>query len=108
MYFGVQEGIDVPGEALTMLIVWKLPYPSLDPLMEAQRKEARKQGLDPVTTVDYPEMGLKLKQGCGRLIRTEEDKGVIVILDSVKGAPWEKVIMGALPTGARIRTIETQ
>lgn len=102
------EGIDVPGEALTMLIVWRLPYPSLDPFIEVQRKEAIKQGLDPVTTVDYPEMGLKLKQGCGRLIRTEEDKGVIVILDSVKGAPWEKVVMGALPTGARIRTMETQ
>ena len=100
------EGIDVPGEALTMLVVWQLPFPSLDPFIEVQRKEAREQGLDPVTTVDYPEMGLKLKQGCGRLIRTQEDKGAIVILDSVIGAPWEKVVRGALPSGASIRTIE--
>ncbi len=99
------EGIDVPGEALTLLVIWNLPFPSLDPFIEVQRKEACEQGLDPVTTVDYPEMGLKLKQGCGRLIRTQDDKGKIVILDSVIGTPWEKVVMGAIPSGARIRTI---
>lgn len=100
------EGIDVPGDALTLLIVWQLPFPALDPLIEVQRKEAREQGLDPAITVDYPEMGLKLKQGCGRLIRTEEDRGAIVVLDSVVGTPWEKVVMGALPFGAEIRGIE--
>jgi len=99
------EGIDVPGDALTMLIVWELPFPSLDPMIEVQRKEAVEQGLDPATTIDYPEMGLKLKQGCGRLIRTEEDQGSIVILDSVIGVPWEKVVMGALPEEAEIRAI---
>ena len=101
------EGIDVPGEALTMLIVWELPFPSLDPMIEVQRKEAIEQGLDPATTVDYPEMGLKLKQGCGRLIRTEEDHGSIIILDSVIGAPWEKIVMGALPAESTIQTISS-
>jgi Rad3-related DNA helicases len=91
------EGIDVPGGALTLLVIWQLPFPSLDPFIEVQRKEASEKGLDPVITVDYPEMGLKLKQGCGRLIRTQDDKGAIVILDYVIGAPWEKVVMGALP-----------
>ncbi len=100
------EGIDVPGEALTLLIVWQLPFPSLDPLIEVQRKEAMVEGLDPMKTVDYPEMGLKLKQGCGRLIRTENDRGSIVIMESVIGEPWEKVVMGALPSGARVTTIE--
>lgn len=93
------EGIDVPGDALTLLIVWQLPFPTLDPLIEALRNEAKVQGLDPVTTVDYPEMGLKLKQGCGRLIRSNEDKGAIVFLDSVIGTDWEKIVMGALPLG---------
>lgn len=96
------EGIDVPGDALNLLIVWQLPFPALDPLIEEQRKEAKSQGLDPTITVDYPEMGLKLKQGCGRLIRTEEDRGKIVILDSVIGTPWETVVMGALPSGAKL------
>lgn len=96
------EGIDVPGEALTLLVIWELPLKAHDPLIEVQRKEVREQGLDSVTTVDYPEMALKLKQGCGRLIRTEDDKGVIVILDPVVGTSWESYVMGALPSGARI------
>lgn len=95
------EGIDVPGNALTLLIIWNLPFPVLDPLIEIQRKEAKEQGLDPVVTVDYPQMGLKLKQGCGRLIRTEEDTGKIVIMDKVVGSPWEKIVMGALPCGGK-------
>jgi len=98
------EGIDIPGEALSLLVVWKLPFPSLDPLIEVQRMEAKNAGLDPMVTIDYPEMGLKLKQGCGRLIRTENDRGVIAIMESVIGTPWEDVVMGALPHGARIRT----
>jgi ATP-dependent DNA helicase DinG len=99
------EGIDIPGESLTLIVVWKLPFPTLDPFIEVRRKEAREQGLDTATQVDYPEMGLKLKQGCGRLIRTENDHGTIVILDSVIGTPWEKVVRGALPTGAKVGTI---
>lgn len=98
------EGIDVPGETLSLLIVWQLPFPSQDPLIEVQRKEAKEEGLDPMMTVDYPEMGLKLKQGCGRLIRTKDDRGAIVIMEPVIGNPWEKIVMGALPPGAKIRT----
>lgn len=97
---GFWEGIDVPGESLSLLVVWQLPFPSLDPLIEVQRKEAKAQGLDPVFTVDYPEMGLKLKQGCGRLIRTKEDHGTITIMEQVMGTPWEKIVLGALPEGA--------
>lgn len=96
------EGIDIPGDALTLVVIWQLPFVVHDPLIEEQRKEAKEQGHDPIITVDYPEMGLKLKQGCGRLIRTEEDRGSIVILDSVVGKSWEHVVMGALPDGAKI------
>ena len=96
------EGIDVPGDALTLVVIWQLPFPKLDPLIEAQRKAAEEQGLDSAVTVDYPEMGLQLKQGCGRLIRTAEDKGEIIFMDEVIGTPWEKVVRGALPKGAII------
>jgi len=96
------EGIDVPGEALTLLIIWELSLKVQDPLIEVQRKEAREQGLDPITTVDYPEMALRLKQGCGRLIRTKDDNGAIIILDPVIGTPWESYVMRALPPGARV------
>lgn len=100
------EGIDVPGEALTLVVIWQLPFPESDPLIVDQRRSAKEQGLDPVTTVDYPEMGLKLKQGCGRLIRREDDHGEIVILDAALGMPWEKVVMGALPDGAEVKKIQ--
>jgi ATP-dependent DNA helicase DinG len=100
------EGIDVPGEGLSLLIIWQLPFPSMDPLIEVRRKEAKEEGLDPMVTVDYPEMGLKLKQGCGRLIRTKDDRGAIAIFEPVIATPWEKVVMGALPPDARITITE--
>ena len=96
------EGIDVPGQSLSLVVVWELPFPSIDPLIEIRREEAKEDGMDPLTAVDYPEMGLKLKQGCGRLIRTKDDRGAIAILEPVIGTPWEKVVMGALPKGAKI------
>lgn len=99
------EGIDVPGDSLTLVVIWQMPFPVMDPLIEDQRKVAKEQGLDPVKTVDFPEMGLKLKQGCGRLIRREDDKGEIVILDSVMGTQWENVVMGALPDGAEVKVL---
>lgn len=103
--YDLWEGIDVPGESLTMVIIWQLPFPALDPLIEVQRLEAKKEGLDEVVAVDYPAMGLKLKQGCGRLIRTKDDYGKIVIMDSVYGEPYEKYVMSALPEEANIRSI---
>ena len=99
------EGIDVPGDALTLVVVWQLPFPKLDPLIEAKRKAVEEEGLDPTVAVDYPEMGLQLKQGCGRLIRTEEDKGKIIFMDEVLGTPWEKYVRDALPEGAIIDTL---
>jgi len=98
------EGIDIPGQALSQIVIWQLPFPPRDPLIEARRREAKEQGLDPIIEVDYPEMGLKLKQGCGRLIRSKEDKGTITILEPVLGMPWEKVVMEALPAGAKVQT----
>lgn len=88
-------------------ISWQLPFPPQDPLIEARRREAQEQGLDPVTAVDYPEMGLRLKQGCGRLIRTRENRGAIAILKPVLGTPWEQTVLGALPAGAKVvRSLE--
>lgn len=100
------EGIDVPGESLSLVVVWQLPFPALDPLIEIRRKEAEEEGLDSQIAVDYPEMGLKLKQGCGRLIRTKDDRGAIAILEPLAGTPWEKVAMGALPKGAKLKGLK--
>ena len=99
---GFWEGIDVPGEALSLLVIWRLPFPPRDPLIEARRHEVKEQGLSPSIEVDYPEMGLRLKQGCGRLIRKRDDQGAIAILEPVLGMPWEQVAMKALPAGAEV------
>ena len=99
---GFWEGIDVPGEALSLLVIWRLPFPPHDPLIEARRHMAQEQGLDPLTAVDYPEMGLRLKQGCGRLIRKGSDRGVIAVMDPVMGMAWEEIVRAALPSGAAV------
>lgn len=93
------EGIDIPGESLTQVVIWSLPFPSTDPFIEVQRKEAEKAGLDSKALVDYEAMSLKLKQGCGRLIRTSEDYGKIIIMEKVYGQAYEKYVLSALPEG---------
>ncbi|MBB6672683.1 ATP-dependent DNA helicase [Cohnella nanjingensis] len=70
------EGLDVPGPSLSNVIVWSLPFPPQDPVFAAKRQAAT----DPYAEVDLPYMLLRLKQGMGRLIRTREDRGEIVLL----------------------------
>lgn len=94
------EGIDVPGEALSLLVIWSLPFPPSDPLLDSLRRAAVARGADPAEAVDYPEMALRLKQGCGRLIRTRTDRGVIAVLAPVRATPWEKDVLAVLPEGA--------
>ena len=67
------EGLDVPGEALTQVIISSLPFPPKDPVFQAKRKHVS----DPIIEVDLPYMLLRLRQGIGRLIRTTDDHGVI-------------------------------
>ncbi|MEC5424005.1 ATP-dependent DNA helicase [Virgibacillus sp. C22-A2] len=67
------EGLDVPGEALTQVIISSLPFPPKDPVFKAKRNHAD----DPIKEVDAPYMLLRLRQGIGRLIRNSEDYGTI-------------------------------
>ena len=103
------EGIDVPGETLSAVIVPLLPLPGRDPLAEA-RREAAAAGGDPFAMVDVPAMALRLKQGVGRLIRTETDRGVVAILRDPTGegqaALLRAAVADALPPDARrVRTL---
>ncbi len=70
------EGLDVPGPSLSNVIVWSLPFPPRDPVYEAKRQAAA----DPYADVDLPYMLLRLKQGMGRLIRSRDDRGEILLL----------------------------
>jgi ATP-dependent DNA helicase DinG len=92
------EGIDIPGDALSMLIIVKLPFQAPDAIGEYERSQYgdSRAYLDEVLV---PDMLIKLKQGFGRLIRTETDTGVVAILDyraNENGAYFERVL-NALP-----------
>jgi ATP-dependent DNA helicase DinG len=76
------EGIDMPGDALQCVIIDKLPFPPPnDPLVEARVRQLRAAGRDPFGEFFVAEAAVSLKQGAGRLIRTESDRGLLVICD---------------------------
>lgn len=76
------EGIDVPGDALSAVIVVRLPFMSPeDPLYKAKAEQLTEKGLNPFTHYALPEAVIRLRQGFGRLIRSSSDKGFFIILD---------------------------
>jgi ATP-dependent DNA helicase DinG len=93
------EGIDIPGEDLSCLVMVRLPFTPLDdPAMEARCEEIRKQGGNPFLEVSLPEAVLRFKQGFGRLIRTEHDKGVLIILDRrIVSAKYGRAFINSIP-----------
>ncbi|MDX8409943.1 MAG: ATP-dependent DNA helicase [Mariprofundales bacterium] len=77
------EGVDVPGEALSMVIVDKMPFaPPNDPLLAERVRSCEQQGGNGFRDIQLPEAIAVLRQGVGRLIRSEQDRGVMAILDS--------------------------
>ncbi len=97
------EGVDVPGESLSCVVIPRLPFPAHDPLIRERREQAQARGEDPFLAVDLPEMLIRLKQGAGRLIRTAQDRGVLALLDlSYLRHPWRDLVADALPEGAEV------
>ena len=86
------EGIDIKGESLEQVIITKLPFPIVEPVVE----ERASHYTDGFKEVYLPEMLLKLKQGAGRLIRSSTDKGIVSILDS-RINDYGEYILSALP-----------
>ena len=91
-------GQDFPGDALTCLVIAKLPFPRLDPLFRARRRACEEAGERWFERFYLPEAVLKFRQGFGRLIRTESDAGVIVVLDHrLTQKAYRKDFLGSLP-----------
>jgi ATP-dependent DNA helicase DinG len=93
------EGVDVKGEALRLVVIEKLPFASPeDPLVRARIEHLTASGGDAFRTYQLPEAVLALKQGAGRLIRSEDDYGAVVICDPrLLGRSYGRVFLAALP-----------
>ncbi|MFC0297882.1 ATP-dependent DNA helicase DinG [Geobacillus jurassicus] len=93
------EGIDLPGSALDVLVIARLPFaPPDDPVMEAKSEWIRADGGDPFSELALPEAVLRFKQGIGRLIRTEGDKGIVFVLDRrLMAASYGADFLASLP-----------
>lgn len=93
------EGVDVQGEALSLVVIDKLPFaPPDDPLFAARLEHIARQGGNPFLEYQLPQAAISLKQGAGRLIRSETDRGVLMICDRrLTDKPYGRRILAALP-----------
>jgi len=94
-----REGVDVPGDALTVVAIDKLPFAAPDdPVFEARLQAVRRAGGHPFRDEQLPQAVIALKQGVGRLIRTESDRGVLVLCDPrLTGKSYGRTFLDSLP-----------
>jgi len=103
------EGVDVPGDALSLVIIDKLPFaPHTDPLVAARMQQRAEAGEDPFAAIQLPSAAIALKQGFGRLIRRRDDRGIVAILDGrIVTRTYGRVFLETLPPNLpRTSTIE--
>ena len=102
------EGVDMPGDALSVVIIDKLPFqPPDDPVVAARIAHLEKSGGKPFMDYQLPHAAITLKQGAGRLIRTETDRGVLMICDTrLADKPYGRLLLNALPPMTRTRKLE--
>ncbi|GAA6185096.1 MULTISPECIES: ATP-dependent DNA helicase [Aliiglaciecola] len=101
------EGVDVRGDDLTCVMIDKLPFAAPDdPLLQARIEDCRKSGANPFAQIQIPQAVISLKQGAGRLIRDEKDKGVLVICDNrLITKDYAKTFLASLPPMKRTRDL---
>ncbi|MCG8558110.1 MAG: ATP-dependent DNA helicase [Proteobacteria bacterium] len=102
------QGVDVPGRALRLVVVDKLPFEvPTDPLVAARCRELREQGRDAFREYVVPTAALALKQGFGRLIRTRHDRGIVAVLDGrLRTRGYGKWFVRTLPPAHRCERFE--
>lgn len=101
------EGVDVRGDALSLVVIDKLPFaPPDDPVLAARLDALTKKGLSPFAVHQLPQAVITLKQGAGRLIRAETDRGVLMIADTrLVEKPYGRRIWQSLPPFTRTREL---
>nr|CRH07027.1 putative ATP-dependent helicase [Candidatus Magnetococcus massalia] len=102
------EGVDIPGESLSMVVIDRLPFASPgDPLVKARNRYCENQGQNPFMTLSIPQAILTLKQGVGRLLRRGTDRGVMAILDTrMSRRGYGKRFINGLPPATRITDLD--
>jgi len=101
------EGVDVRGEALSVVVIDKLPFaPPDDPVLQARLDHLAKRGGNPFFDYQVPQAAISLKQGAGRLIRSETDRGVLMICDlRLVDKPYGRKLWRSLPPMKRTRDL---
>lgn len=105
---GFWEGVDVPGHALRLVIIDKLPFAvPTDPVVAARFRAIEEQGRSAFADLSVPEAAIALKQGFGRLIRTTDDRGVVAILDKrLRTKGYGKTLRMALPSASGLHSLD--
>ena len=101
------EGVDVPGEALRLVVLDKIPFavPS-DPVVAARCEEVERRGMNAFYNYSVPSAALALKQGFGRLIRSETDAGLVALLDRrALTKPYGRALLSSLPPARRLHAL---
>ena len=99
------EGVDVPGQQLSLVVIDKLPFaPPDEPVLRARIDSVRRDGGDPFRSLQLPAAAMALKQGAGRLIRSERDRGVLVVCDvRLAERAYGRMLLRSLPPFGRTR-----
>ena len=102
------QGVDIPGDALSSVIITKLPFDvPTEPLTEARIEDMKKRSINPFRHYQIPRAIIQLRQGFGRLIRKRTDKGVVAILDSrLTQRSYGKQFLKSLPECAQTQNLE--
>jgi ATP-dependent DNA helicase DinG len=101
------EGVDVPGDALSLLIIDRLPFASPgDPLVAARIRQIEARGEEAFEQYQLPQATLALRQGFGRLIRTQRDRGAVALLDRrIVTKPYGRAFLESLPPAQRVEDL---
>ncbi|MCE9600081.1 MAG: ATP-dependent DNA helicase [Spirochaetia bacterium] len=102
------QGIDIPGDKLRLVVLAKLPFQVPDdPVLAARMDSVRREGRSPFAALQLPHAVLSVKQGFGRLIRRESDRGIVAILDSrLRTSRYGAEIVAALPPARMVQNFE--